>query len=88
MSSIYLPDEVKARLIRAARRRGFRVKQGANSQLAEYIAYLVENDERAVEPRPRRNTLDQALKLLDRPGYEPPTDEEVDQILHERRMRH
>jgi len=37
MSSIYLPANLKARLIRAARRHGFVVERGRQSQLTEFI---------------------------------------------------
>jgi len=87
MSSIYLPDDVKAKLIRAARRRGFRVKQGSKSQLAEYIAYLVENDEQAATPQRKRDTLTEAIGLLAQSDRPAPTDEEIDQMLDEHRMR-
>lgn len=46
MSSIYLPEDLKQRLVQAARRRGYVVKQGPQSRLAEYLAFLVEQDER------------------------------------------
>jgi len=41
--SIYLPATLKARLIRAARRHGFVVERGRQSQLTEFIAYLVQH---------------------------------------------
>ncbi|MCC6189070.1 MAG: hypothetical protein IT318_08540 [Anaerolineales bacterium] len=87
MSSIYLPEELKARLIRAARRRGFQVERGRQSQLAEYIAYLVESDERAGRARGKRNTLALASGLLIQPGRAAPSEAEVDAWLDERRTR-
>jgi hypothetical protein len=87
MSSIYLPDDVKAKLIRAARRRGFEVKQGSRSQLADYIVYLVENDERVEAPRGKKGSLERAIGLLAQSDRPAPTDEEIDQLLHERRMQ-
>jgi len=86
MSSIYLPDAIKARLIRAARRHGFVVERGRQSQLTEFIAYLVQLDEQAVQAAPARHTLPQALGLLARPGQPAPGDAEVDEILDLRRM--
>ncbi len=86
MSSIYLPDELKARLVRAARRRGFQIERGRQSQLAEFIAYLVENDEQTRHAGRQRHTLQQALGLLAQPGHRPPTDAEVQKLLDERRM--
>jgi hypothetical protein len=88
MSSIYVPDELKARLIRAARRRGFSIERGRQSQLTEYIAYLVDLDETAGQPAKKRPTFAQASGLLARLGEPPPSDEEVADILDERRMRH
>jgi hypothetical protein len=88
MSSIYLPDELKSRLIRAARRRGFAIERGRQSQLTEYIAYLVRLDEQSTGPQQRRHTLQQALGLLARPGLRPPTDQEIEQMLDERRIGH
>jgi hypothetical protein len=87
MSSIYLSDQLKARLIRAARRRGFVVELGRQSQLAEYIAYLVRLDEQAGRAARPRRTLDQALGLLERPGQRPPTEADIHDLLSERRMR-
>jgi hypothetical protein len=87
LSSIYLPDELKTRLVRAARRRGFQVERGRQSQLADYIAYLVENDERAGQARGQRNTLALASGLLLQPGRPAPSEAEVEAWLDERRMR-
>ena len=87
MSSIYLSEQLKSRLVRAARRRGFAVERGRQSQLAEYTAYLVHLDEQAGQlPRPRR-TLDHALGLLARPGQGAPSDAQVSDWLAERRMK-
>ena len=86
MSSIYLPANLKARLIRAARRHGFAVERGRQSQLTEFIAYLVALDEQAGQAVPQRQTLNRALGLLAQPGQRPPTDAEVDEILVLRRM--
>jgi hypothetical protein len=86
MSSIYLPDDLKARLFRAARRRGYTIDRGRQSQLSEYVAYLVRLDEQAGQATARRNTLDQALGLLARHGQSAPTDADVQKLLDERRM--
>jgi len=82
MSSIYLPEELKQRLVRAARRRGYEVKQGPKSKLAEYLAFLVEQDEK--RPDPHLQTLNLALGLLARHDKPAPTDHEVKAILHSR----
>lgn len=87
MSSIYLPDDLKSRLIRAARRRGFAVERGRQSQLTEYIGYLVRLDEQTGRASQPRRTLDQALGLLAVPGQRPPTDAQVEELLAERRLR-
>jgi hypothetical protein len=88
MSSIYLPDQLKAELVRAARRRGYAVERGRQSQLAEYLAYLIRLDEQAGGAERPRRTLDQALGLLAVPGKAAPSDAEVDDLLAERRLRH
>jgi hypothetical protein len=82
-----LPEELKTRLVRAARRRGFLVERGRQSQLADYIAYLVENDERTGQARGKRNTLAIASGLLLQPGRSAPSDAEVEAWLDERRTR-
>ena len=87
MSSVYLSAALKSRLIQAARRRGFAVERGRQSQLMEYIAYLVTLDEKAETTHPRR-TLSKALGLLACSGEEPPSDVQIEQILAERRLRH
>jgi len=86
MSSVYLPAPLKARLIRAARRHGFAVERGRQSQLTEFIAYLVKLDEQVGPARPQRHTLQQALGLLQRPGQAAPSDADVAALLDERRM--
>lgn len=86
MSSIYLSDPLKSRLMQAARRRGFVVGRGRQSQLAEYLAYLIRLDEQVGRAERPRRTLDQALGLLAVPGQEAPTDEHVKELLAERRM--
>jgi hypothetical protein len=87
MSSIYLPANLKARIIRAARRHGFVVERGRQSQLTEFIAYLVQLDEQVGQAAPQqRHTLNKALGLLAKPGQRPPTDAEVDEILDLRRL--
>ena len=88
MSSIYLPAGLKARLILAARRHGFVVERGRQSQLTVFIAYLVRLDEQVGHMPQRRQTLNQALGLLARPGQPPLTDAEVDELLDARRMAH
>lgn len=85
MSSVYLPPEVKSRLARAAQRRGFTVGRGRTSQLADYIAYLVDLDERYGGAPGRLSTLPRALGLL-ATGLEPPDDGEVEELLAERRL--
>ena len=87
VSSIYLSDQLKARLVRAARRRGFAVERGRQSQLAEYIAYLVRLDEQAGPRNHPRRTLNQALGLLARPAQAAPSDAQIQDLLAERRMR-
>ena len=87
MSSIYLSDQLKSRLIRAARRRGFAVERGRQSRLAEYNAYLVRLDEQAGRPARPRRTLEQALGLLALPGQRPPTEAQIQDLLAERRMK-
>ena len=86
MSSIYLPDELKSRLIRAARRRGYNVERGRQSQLTEYIAFLVQLDEQVGHSLPRRRTLPQALGLLARPNRPPPSDSEIESLQDQRRV--
>jgi hypothetical protein len=87
MSSIYLPASLKTRLICAARRHGFVVERGRQSQLTEFIVYLLALDERVGQAaRQRRHTLNTALGLLAQPGQRTPSDAEVDEILDLRRM--
>ena len=86
MSSIYIADELKAKLIHAARRHGFVVERGRQSQLSEYIAFLLRLDEQTGHTRPQRRTLDQAVGLLARPGHRAPSDGEVQGLLDARRM--
>ena len=88
MSSIYLPAELKTRLIRAARHRGYSIERGPQSQLAEYIAYLVKLDETSGPAKSTRSTLARAVGLLARPSQPAPTDAEIDRLLDERRMGH
>lgn len=87
MSSIYLSDQLKAKLVRAARRRGYLVERGRQSQLAEYLAYLIRLDEQIGRAERPRRTLDQALGLLSVAGKPAPSDEAIRDILAERRMR-
>ncbi|HRE29825.1 MAG TPA: hypothetical protein PK954_24495 [Anaerolineales bacterium] len=87
MSSIYLSDQLKAKLVRAARRRGYLVERGRQSQLAEYLAYLIHLDEQTGRSERPRRTLDQALGLLSVAGGSAPSDEAIRDILAERRMR-
>lgn len=82
MSSIYLPDALKKRLIESARRRGFVVQRGSQSQLPEYIAHLLELDE-----MPQRTpTLDRAKSLLEGVDMSRFDDQHVERLLDERRM--
>ncbi len=87
MSSIYLSDQLKAKLVRAAKRRGYVVERGRQSQLAEYLAYLIRLDEQTGRAERPRRTLDQALGLLSLPGNRAPSDEAIQDLLAERRMR-
>lgn len=87
MGSIYLPDQLKAKLVQAARRRGYLVGRGRQSQLAEYLAYLIRLDEQAGGAERPRRTLDQARGLLSVAGKPAPSDEAIRDILAERRMR-
>ncbi len=80
MSSIYLPEELKNKLVQSARRRGFRVERGPQSQLGEYIEYLIRLDEQKGTTAPAK-TCGQALGLL-----APMTDQQVEEILRERRL--
>ena len=86
MSSIYLAKEMKERLLRGARRRGFKVERGPNSQLQEYVAYLLSLDEKAAPGPSSSSTLNEALGLLAERGA--PSDQEVDDLLRERRLNH
>ncbi|MGE0494293.1 MAG: hypothetical protein AB7S38_34090 [Vulcanimicrobiota bacterium] len=79
MSSIYLPAELKRRLVEAARKRGYVVERGRQSQLVDYIAYLVEQDEQ------RSPTFERALGLLAGPQA-PPDDEAIERLLAQRRL--
>jgi hypothetical protein len=87
MSSIYVPDQIKSKLMQAARRRGYVVERGRQSQLAEYLAYLIRLDEQTGRAERPGRTLDQALGLLAIPGKDAPSDEMVKELLAERRMR-
>ena len=87
MSSIYLSDQLKAKLVRAARRRGYVVERGRQSQLAEYLAYLIRLDEQTGRSERPRRTLDQALGLLSVAGEPAPSDEAIRDLLAERCMR-
>lgn len=87
MSSIYLSDQLKVKLVRAAQRRGYTVTRGRQSQLAEYLAYLIQLDEQSVQTKKPRRTLEQAHGLLTTLGKRAPSDKEVDDLLAERRMR-
>ena len=81
MSSIYLSEQMKKRLVEAARARGYRVQRGSHSQLSEYIDYLLKLDGSfSSSPTP---TLNRAKGLLKEPGRESPNDEEVKRILEE-----
>lgn len=86
MSSIYLPAELKVRLIDAARRRGFVVERGRQSQLAEYLEYLVGLDERTGPYAKQPGFFEQARGLLATPGVTV-SDEQVEELLAERRIR-
>jgi hypothetical protein len=82
MSSIYLPETLKKRLIQSARRSGFVVGRGSQSQLPEYIAHLLELDEQSH----RAPTLQRAKTLLKGFNLSKFDDEHVEQLLDERRM--
>jgi hypothetical protein len=87
MSSIYVSDQLKSKLVRAARRRGYVVERGRQSQLAQYLAYLIRLDEQTGRAERPARTLDQALGLLAVAGRNLPSDEMVKDLLAERRMR-
>jgi hypothetical protein len=87
MSSIYVSDQLKSKLVKAARRRGYVVERGRQSQLAEYLAYLIRLDEQTGRAERPARTLDQALGLLAVAGMNVPSDEMVKDLLAERRMR-
>lgn len=84
VSSLYISQELKQKLVRAAQRRGYRVERGPNSQLQDYLNYLLTLDER--EPRTDSpSTWQRAVGLLatENPA---PTDQDVEQILEQRRL--
>lgn len=85
MSSVYLSEQVKSRLISAARRRGFNIERGRQSELANYIAYLISLDENTPSAPGNKNTLGRALGLLAQESHEPPNDQQVADWLNERR---
>ncbi len=88
MSSIFVPDSLKGKLIQAALRWGYVVRRGQHSQLADFLAYLLSLDASVGETSKRRSTLPDALGMLEVEGAETPSDEAIDRILDERRMRH
>lgn len=88
MSSIDVPDSLKEKLIQAALRRGYVVRRGQHSQLADFLAYLLSLDASIGESPKRRSKLSDALGMLAVEGAETPSDEAIDRILDERRMRH
>lgn len=82
MSSIYLSEALKERLIQAARRKGFVIQRGSQSQLSEYIAHLLDLDEQSPHVPP----LERVKSLLDGFDFSKFDDEYVQKLLHERRM--
>lgn len=82
MSSIYLPEALKKRLIQAAKRSGFTVGRGSQSKLPEYIAHLLELDEQT-RPAPTLHRAQTLLKGVDFSGFD---DQHVDELLAQRRM--
>lgn len=86
MGSIYLSDQLKLKLVLGARRRGYVVERGRQSQLAEYLAYLIRLDEQTGRAERPRHTLDQALGLLAVRGKVAPSDAVVNELLAERRL--
>lgn len=82
MSSIYLPEALKKRLIQAAKRRGFSVHRGSQSQLPDYISHLLELDEQTS----RAPTLHRAKSLLKDFDLTQFDDEHVQRMLDKRRM--
>lgn len=84
MSSVYLPESLKKRLISAARRRGFTVERGPSSQLKDYIAYLIELDEATPVAEHEVSTLDRARGLLN--VSDPPDDQAIQQLLEQRHL--
>ena len=87
MSSIYLPEKLKAKLLKAARRRGFKIGRGRQSQITEYLAYLIDLDEQLEDFDQPRRTMEKARGLLVIPGRSAPTDDEIDEMLAERRLK-
>lgn len=85
MSSVYLPEELKSRLIAGARRRGFKVERGPSSELKDYVAYLLELDEERPPQSRASSTLSEARGLLS--VSEPPDDEQVRSLIEERYLR-
>jgi hypothetical protein len=83
MSSLYISEELKKRLLRAARRRGYRVERGPNSELQEYLNYLVTLDEKSPTTQPSSTWREATgLLLVDQEL----TDGEVDELLERRRL--
>jgi hypothetical protein len=87
MSSIYVSDALKAKLIGAARKRGYIVTRGRQSQLAEFLDYLIQVDSREDVVAPPRRTLEQAMGLASVAGKATPTDAEVESMLEQRRLQ-
>lgn len=94
MSSIDVPESLKEKLIQAATRRGYVGLRGQNSQIADFLIYLLRLDEAIGQEAESggnvklRSTLPIALGLLVKEGQPAPSDEAIGRILEERRIRH
>lgn len=95
MSSIDVPETLKEKLIQAALRRGYVEQRDQDPQIADFLAYLLRLDDAIGhedgvigEEMRRRSSLSSVLGSLIKEGQEAPSDEVIDRILEERRMRH
>lgn len=77
---MWLARRSAARTACPARRRGYIVQRGSQSQLAEHLAYLIRLDERTGRAERPRRTLEQAFGLLSVPGKVAPSDEDVNNL--------
>lgn len=88
---IDLQNEQAKQLVDLAARMGIKSEDLIRLKVLELLRARTE---RAVEvephpPETRKNGMEMMRKLQEMlpPGFKPPTDEEVEQMLHERRMR-